>query len=79
MGVDTMAIVLSKRGQGTNALEGNTMNRSTRLTIQSICGLTLVAMPFAIYAALASGSLLLIAACAIMAMGAAILAIAADA
>jgi hypothetical protein len=36
-------------------------------------------MPFTIYAALASGSLLLIAACAIMAMGAAILAIAADA
>jgi hypothetical protein len=36
-------------------------------------------MPFAIYAALYSGSLLLVAACGIMAMGAAILAIAADA
>jgi hypothetical protein len=55
------------------------MNRSTRIAIQSICGLTLVAMPFAIYAALYSGSLLLVAACGIMAMGAAILAIAADA
>ena len=55
------------------------MNRATRLIIQSICGLTLVAMPFAICAALASGSLLLIAACGLMAMGAAILAIAADA
>lgn len=55
------------------------MNRATRLTIQSICGLTLIAMPFAIYAALYSGSPLLIAACGILAMGAAILAIAADA
>jgi hypothetical protein len=54
------------------------MNRSTRLAIQSICGLTLVAMPFAIYAALASGSLLLTAACGVMAMGAAILAVASD-
>jgi hypothetical protein len=54
------------------------MTRTTRLAIQSACGLALISAPFATYAALVSGSPLLIAAAALLALGAAILAIAAD-
>jgi hypothetical protein len=55
------------------------MTRTTRLIVQSICGLSLIAMPFAIYAALYSGSALLMAGAALLSLGAAILAVAADA
>lgn len=73
-------VISGQPGSGRHNHKGlQTMTRATRLIIQSICGLTLIAMPFAIYAALVSGSPLLIAACGLMAMGAAILAIAADA
>jgi hypothetical protein len=54
------------------------MTRTTRLAIQSACGLALISAPFATYAALVSGSPLLIAAAALLALGAAILAVAAD-
>ena len=54
------------------------MNRTTRITIQSICGLAQVATPWAVYAALYTGSPLLLASAALLSLGAAILAVAAN-
>ena len=54
------------------------MNRTTRLIIQSISGLALVATPWAVYAALYTGSPLLLAGAVLLSLGAAILAVAAN-
>lgn len=54
------------------------MARTTRLIIQSISGLAVIATPWALYAAFVTGSPLLLAGAALLSLGAAVLAVAAN-